>query len=143
MDRHWSLLLWRLKPLYMYYQRRIQEPKKGGFACRSQYRAFLRARYTTIVTYNCELEKGGSVEPSEPPLDPPLTIYHCCLSRKSNKHLFGTMVLLQLFQLLVCNFFRYMVKASYLIKKLYKEIKSCVYEEVGTDLQVLRHSPYS
>ena len=27
-----------------------------------------------IVTYYCELEKGGSVEPSEPPLDRPLQV---------------------------------------------------------------------
>ena len=53
-------------------QRRIQEPKKGGSACRSQHHALLRARYATIVTYYCDLEKGGSVEPPEPPLDPPL-----------------------------------------------------------------------
>ena len=32
----------------------------------------------SIVTYYCELEKGGSVAPSEPPLDPPLVRHRPC-----------------------------------------------------------------
>ena len=65
------MMFWCRHPL----QRRIQEPKKGGSACKSQHPALLRAQYVTIVTYYRLLEKGGSVEPSEPPW-----IHHCSCS---------------------------------------------------------------
>ena len=53
-------------------QWRIQEPKKGvPRVGRNTMRSCVRGT-RSIVTYYCDLEKGGSVEPPEPPLDPPL-----------------------------------------------------------------------
>ena len=79
--KYLALLVVTVKVLH-HSQRRIQEPKKGGSACRSQHSVLLHARYATIVTYYRLLEKGGSVEPSEPP---PGSATDSCLLRKNNK----------------------------------------------------------